>query len=515
MSMQKIPKIFSTGRWMGLLIGLVAFTGILLFVNLKPGHPEVTHALAVAVLMAVWWISEAIPIAATSLLPVALFPLLGVADGQMVSSAYFNHIIFLFMGGFMMALAMEKWNLHKRIALRILITVGVSPARILFGFMLATAFLSMWISNTATAMMMVPIVISVISELKNTMEQQKARHYSTGLLLGIAYSATVGGIATLVGTPPNLAFSRIFTIMFPEAPEITFAQWMTLGVPIAAVMFVMVFVYLLLIFHPGKNSKMTGRQSIEKSHHALGRMRKEESIVLIAFVSMALLWIFRKNIDTGLFVIPGWSQLFSHPGYINDGTIAMFMSLLLFVIPAPSDRKEKILDWKTARRLPWSIVLLFGGGFALAEGLAESGFSAWFGEQLSFLQGIHAFWIILTIALLLSFLTELTSNTATAQIILPIMASLAVSMKVHPLLFMLPATLAASMAFMLPVATPPNAVIFGTNMLRIKTMARNGFLLNVIGIILVTVIVFFFGEVLTDTGLTEMPEWGMKIQSKP
>jgi len=513
--MKKFLKEFLSGNIAGLITGIAGFLFIMLFADLQPGRPEVTYALAVAVLMAVWWITEAIPIAATSLLPVAMFPLLGVADGGAVSSAYFNHIIFLFMGGFMMALAMEKWGLHKRIALRILLAVGISPAKILFGFMFATAFLSMWISNTATAMMMVPIVISVISELENSMENKKARHYSIGLLLGIAYSASVGGLATLVGTPPNLAFSRIFTIMFPEAPEISFAQWMTLGVPIAVVMFALVFVYLFVVFHPGKNTQMLGRQSIQSAYHSLGRMRSEEKIVLTAFIALAALWIFRKDIDTGLVVIPGWAGLFSRPEFINDGTVAIFMSLLLFAIPSPSNRRQKILDWKTARRLPWSIVLLFGGGFALAEGLADSGFSAWFGQQLSFLEGVPPLLIILTIALLLSFLTELTSNTATAQIILPIMASMAVSLHVHPLLFMLPATLAASMAFMLPVATPPNAIIFGTDRIRIKTMARNGFLLNIVGVILVSLMVYFFGEVLTDIPLTELPEWGKEIQSNP
>ncbi len=513
--MQKLKPDLFKGQLFGLIAGLAAFLAIILFVELEPGKPAVTYAFAVAILMAIWWITEAIPIAATSLLPVALFPLLGIADGGTVSSAYFNHIIFLFMGGFMMALAMEKWNLHKRIALRILLAVGVSPAKILFGFMLATAFLSMWISNTATAMMMVPIVISVISELENSMEDKKVRHYSIGLLLGIAYSASVGGLATLVGTPPNLAFSRIFTIIFPDAPEISFAQWMTLGVPIAVVMFTLVFVYLLVIFHPGKNTRMVGQQSIQSTYKSLGRMRGEERIVLTAFIALAALWIFRKDIDAGAFVLPGWAGLFSRPEFINDGTVAIFMSLLLFAIPAPSDKHQKILDWKTAKRLPWSIVLLFGGGFALAQGLADSGFSAWFGQQLAFLEGVPPLLIILTIALMLSFLTELTSNTATTQIILPIMASMAVSLKVHPLLFMLPATLAASMAFMLPVATPPNAIIFGTNRIRIKTMARNGFLLNIIGVILVSLMVYFLGDVLTDIPLTELPAWGKEIQSNP
>lgn len=500
-------KNFTHGKLISLSSGALLFMLILLFFDLDPGHPEVTAAFAVAALMSVWWITEAIPIAATALLPVVLFPLLGVADGKEVSSAYFNHIIFLFIGGFLMALTMERWNLHKRIALKILLVVGMSPAKILFGFMAATAFLSMWISNTATAMMMVPIVLSVIKSLDQNMESGQVRKYGLGLLLGIAYSASVGGMATLVGTPPNLAFSRIYTIMFPEAPAISFAQWMIVGVPIAVVMLIVLFFYLYFLFSPKSGDISGGQESIRKAYDGLGKVKPEERIVLIAFCLLAFLWIFRKDIDLGGFTVPGWSGLFAHPKYINDGTVAMAISLMLFIIPAPTVSEERLLNWETARRVPWRIVLLFGGGFALAQGLSASGFSAWLGEQLVFLKGIHPLVVIFFIALTLSFLTELTSNTATAQIVLPIMASMAVSMEVHPLLFMLPATLAASMAFMLPVATPPNAIVFGSGRLTMRDMARNGFVLNLIGVLLVTLLVYYFGDMLTGEPLDQLPGW--------
>lgn len=508
-SLPNKPTRTSTSRLYGIIAGLAGFFIVAFFFDLDPKHPEITCALAVTIIMAIWWISEAVPIAITSLLPVALFPVCGVADGQVVSSAYFNHVIFLFMGGFLMALAMEKWNLHKRIALKILLMVGLSPASILFGFMFATAFLSMWISNTATAMMMVPIVISVTGEMERKLSPGEARKYGIGLLLGVAYSASVGGMATLVGTPPNLAFSRIFTIMFPEAPEISFSEWMSLGLPIAVVMFFVVYFYLSFLFLPKKNSKGTGKQQIKEAYQELGPVKKEEKIVLAAFIILAFLWIFRKDLDLGFVLIPGWARLFPYPEYLNDGTSAMIIGINLFLIPS-TQKNDMIMDWTTARRLPWRIILLFGGGFALAEGLASSGFSAWFGDQLSFLSGVHPLLMIFIIALMLSFLTEITSNTATTQIILPILASMAVSMKVHPLLFMLPATLAASMAFMLPVATPPNAIVFGTNRLTIKTMAKNGFLLNLIGVILVSLMVYYLGGMLSDVPLSELPVWAIK-----
>jgi len=488
------------------LAGVLVLLAILFFVDLQPGKPEVTAAFAVAALMALWWITEAVPIAVTALLPVVLFPVLGVADGKVISSAYFNHIIFLFLGGFLMALAMERWSLHKRIALKILMIVGVSPVKILFGFMFATAFLSMWISNTATAMMMLPIVMSVINEIEDSLPHKKVKPYATGLLLGIAYSASVGGMATLVGTPPNLAFGKIYSIMFPDAPPISFAQWMAIGVPVAAVMFVVIFVYLLIVFIPKRSSGGGAKETIHQAYKKLGKMQSEERVVLVAFITLAALWIFRNDINAGVFVIPGWSGIFKNPEYLNDGTVAMAISVLMFLIPS-SKTKEYILDWKTARKLPWRIVILFGGGFALAQGLADSGFSAWLGEQMVFLRGVHPLFIIVFISLTLSFLTELTSNTATAQIVLPIMASMAVSMQVHPLLFMLPATLAASMAFMLPVATPPNAIIFGSGKITIRTMARNGFILNIIGVILVALMVYYFGEFLSGAPLEILPEW--------
>lgn len=490
-----------------LIIGPVISILIVLFADLQPGHPEVTYTCAVAVLMAIWWITEAIPLAATSLLPVVLFPLLGVMDGKEVSNAYFNHLIFLFIGGFVMALAMEKWNLHKRIALNIMKVVGLSPGRILLGFMLASAFLSMWMSNTATTMMMVPIVISVIYKLEELIGKADIGKYSTGLLLGVGFASSIGGIATLVGTPPNLSFARIYNIMFPAAPEVSFASWLLFALPVTVLMFAATWALLYYMHRSKKKWTDVNLDTFAKERKALGPASFEEKSVFTLFIVLALMWITRADIRTGFFTIPGWSGLFEHDKFFNDGTVAIFISVLLFCIPSVNNKGKRLMDWETAKKLPWNIVLLFGGGFALAGAFVESGLSTWFGEQLSKLSEVHPAGVIAGITSLMAMLTELTSNTATTEMLLPILAGLSTSIKVHPLLFMLPATLAASLAFMMPVATPPNAIIFGTQRLKITEMIRAGIFLNIIGIIIVTLATWFWGTYVFDIDIGVFPDW--------
>lgn len=494
----------------GLIAGPLLFIYFLFFTSLDPAEPAVSATLAVALLMAVWWITEAVPLAVTSLLPVALFPLLGIMDGKDVSATYFNHVIFLFIGGFMVALAMQKWNLHKRIALKILMFTGVSPARILLGFMFATAFLSMWISNTATAMMMIPIVISVIDKLEESIGERGTGKYATGLLLGIAYSASIGGIATLVGTPPNLSFARIFSIYFPEGPEISFAQWFFFAIPVSIFFFLLVWGYLYFIFgpRPGTWPKLS-HNTFRDQYRALGKTSFEEKAVLYIFILLAISWLSRAGLDFGPVTIPGWDSLFSYPAYINDGTVAIFYAIILFIIPSRNTEKGRLMDWKTARGIPWNIVLLFGGGFALASGFKDSGLSMWFGEQLEWISSAHPVIVILAICLMMTFLTELTSNTATTEMLLPVLAGIAMTGKINPLLFMLPATLSASMAFMLPVATPPNAIIFGTNRIRMIDMAKTGFILNIIGALVITFATYFFATAIFDINLNEYPVWAI------
>lgn len=494
----------------GYILGPAAFLYLVFFGNLDPGKPAVTYTLAVGLLMAILWITEIIPLAATSLLPVVLFPLLGIMNGKDVSSTYFNYVIFLFIGGFLVALAMQRWNLHRRIALRILMLTGSRPASILFGFMLSTAFLSMWISNTACAMMMIPILISVMEKLEETTEKSVMAKYSIGLLLGVAYSASIGGIATIIGTPPNLSFMRIFQIMFPGAPEVTFTVWFFFAFPITIILMAFTWWLLYFMYGPKKGQWNALEKGIFRTqYNDLGPMGFEEKIILADFIILALLWLTRSDIDFGSLKIPGWGSLFSNPEYVNDGTVAIMMSVLLFFIPSKNDKNLKILNWETAGKLPWHIVLLFGGGFALATGFKESGLSEWFGEQLSFLAGMHPIIIILMISLLVAFLTELTSNTATTEMILPILAGLAVSIKINPLFLMLPATLSASMAFMLPVATPPNAIVFGTNRLNIADMAKTGLIIDLVGAVIITLFTYFTVGIIFGTDGLSLPAWAI------
>jgi len=500
-------------RIAALIIAPLLSLSLILFTDLAPDNPKITYTLAIAILMAIWWVTEAIPLAATALLPVILFPLFGVVDGKTISAMYFNHLIFLFIGGFLMALAMERWNLHKRIAIKILIFFGISPGRILMGFMFATAFLSMWMSNTATTMMMIPIALSIIYKLEEILGEAKLGTYSIGLLLGIAYSASIGGIATLVGTPPNLSFARIANIIFPAMPEISFADWLVFAIWITLLVFAAAWSLLYLMYRPKHAWDGVNREEFKKEYQLLGKAKPEEKIIFVLFVLMALLWVFRSGFHIGFVNIPGWSQLFSNPSYINDGTVAITIAIILFIIPSSSSNGERLMNWETANRLPWHIVLLFGGGFALAKGFVDSGLSMWFGEQLSGLAGTHPMVLTGVIVAMMSFLTELTSNIASTEMILPILAGLAVSIQINPLLLMIPATLAASLAFMLPVATPPNAIIFGTGYIQIKDMVKTGFLLNLVGIIVTTLVTYFWGTLVFKIDVGSFPEWATTIAS--
>jgi sodium-dependent dicarboxylate transporter 2/3/5 len=499
-----------TKRLIGLIGGPALAVILLVFTDLQPGSPLVTRCAAVAVWMATWWITEAIPIAATALLPVAMFPLLGIMSGKATAGTYFNNVILLFIGGFIIALAMERWDLHRRIALRIILLIGISPHRIILGFMVATFFLSMWISNTATTMMMVPMAMAIIVKMKDTYGPEKVHRIAVGLLIAVAYAASIGGTATLIGTPPNLAFARILTITFPHAPDISFSQWMIFALPMAVIFLVVTWLLLTKVF-VGKAAGLETDSSIFREELAqLGPLRYEEKIILVAFGLVAFLWLFRQNIALGAFTIPGWSHLFPQPKFIDDGTVAICVSLLLFLIPSKQRSggpRVRLMDWKTATRLHWGIVILFGGGFALAAGFEQSGLAAYLGNQLAGLKQLPPLLIVVAVCALLTFLTEVTSNTATTQIFLPILAALAAAITINPLLLMIPATLSASCAFMLPVATPPNAIVFGTGEVRMQDMVRVGIIMNMIGIILITATIYLLGVHVFGIDLSAMPAW--------
>jgi sodium-dependent dicarboxylate transporter 2/3/5 len=414
----------------------------------------------------------------------------------------------LFLGGFFIAIAMEKWDLHRRISLTILNIIGGTPSRMILGFMTATAFLSMFISNTATAIMMVPIAIAVVTSMEKNTSRADTGRFAVSLMLAIAYSASIGGLATLVGTPPNLAFHRIFEITFPNAPEISFGKWMTFGLPLSLVLLAILWVLLTKIMYKIPDSIKIGKDIISQELKKIGKITFEEKLVLGVFILTGLLWIFRNGLDLGFAEIPGWSSILRFGVFIDDGTVAIIMSLILFLLPSGKENKNKrILTSADIKKLPWEIVLLFGGGFALAEGFHSSGLSEVVGSVLKGLSGVPEILLIIIICTILTFLTELTSNTATTQTVLPILAGVSLSAGMNPLLLMIPATIAASCAFMLPVATPPNAIVFGSGRINIRHMVRTGIIMNIIGIIVVALVFYTLGYAVFGIDPEVVPNW--------
>jgi len=492
-------------------VGLVVVPALALalfaLADLDPQRPEITRAAAVAVLMAGWWITEAIPIPVTALLPVALFPPLGILSGKETAALYFNHVIFLFIGGFVFALAMQRWDLHRRIALRILLALGTSPRRLILGFMAATWFLSMWISNTAATMMMVPMAMAIVAQFEERIGGERAGRFTPALLLGVAYSASIGGLATLIGTPPNLSLVRIFAIVFPRGPEISFATWFLFALPLSVLFLFLAWGLLCRLFLAGTHDLPGQGDVIRREHERMGSMSFEQRAVMVLFVVLVGAWMFRADIDLFGATLPGWSRLFPESGFIDDGTVAIAVALPLFLLRSRERPGERLMDWETAAGLNWGIVLLFGGGFALASGFQASGLSQWLGESLSAMQGTPPLLLVLAVCGLLTFLTELTSNTATAEMALPVLGPLAVAIQADPLLLMVPATLSASCAFMLPVATPPNAIVFGTGEVRMADMIRAGLLLNLVGMVLITAAVYVLGTAVLGIDLAGAPVW--------
>lgn len=462
---------------------------------------------SVAALMVVWWITEALPLAATALVPLVLFPLLGITSGKDVAAVYMNSTIFLFIGGFVLALTMQRWDLHTRIALRVISWFHGSAMFMLLGFMATSAFLSMWISNTATATMLLPIGLAVYARAAEQLSESDRQKLLTAMMLGIAYSCSIGGTGTLIGTPPNLAMQRIFQITFPDAPEITFARWLLFALPLSLSMLVATWLVIAYRYTGRRFAKL--QFSVDSLGKAAGKpMSYEERIVAVVFSLAAFAWMFRQDIVIGGFTIPGWSNLFDNAGLVDDGTVAVAAALILFCIPSRNRQQHAfIADSDIISRLPWNIVLLFGGGFALATGFSESGLSEHIGQQFVDMRDLDPAALVAGVSTIVVFLTEVTSNTATSQILLPVVASVAKQIEINPLFLMLPVTLSASMAFMMPVATPPNAIVFASGQLHIRDMIKTGFIVNLIAIALITLQTWFVATAVFDINLSSLPSW--------
>ena len=454
--------------------------------------------LALTAWMATWWITEALPIAGTALLPLVVLPLVGVLPIVDIASNYMDPTVMLYMGGFLLATAIEKWNLHQRIALNIINLLGTDLRRIVLGFILATGFLSMWISNSATALMMLPIGLAVVSQFKSHLgqgQEKLASHLGKNIMLGIAYSASIGGMATLIGTPTNNILRAVVEKLYNYT--IDFNEWMLFALPFTMILTAICWIYLVNFGNPlPRNFKLNEAKSVISNQlNSLGKITFEEKTVLVVFGTVCFAWITRSFLLTPL--IPE----------LDDTIIALIGVLFLLLLPSSGRNGEKgrILDWTTAEKIPWGVLILFGGGLALAQGFKETGLADWIGQRLTLIEGVGFFMLLLIIIAAVNFLTEVTSNVATASMLLPILASVAIKLDLHPLGIMVGATLAASCAFMLPVATPPNAVVFGSGYLKIKDMVKAGLWLNILSIILLSLMVYFVLPWLWNINLEAYP----------
>jgi len=453
------------------------------FMLLKERIPiDQAKVAAVGILMALWWITEALPLAVTALMPIAAFPLMGLGTTAQAARPYAHPLIFLFLGGFLLALAMQRWQLHRRIALFILARSGASAAGIIGGFMLATAFLSMWVSNTATAMMMLPIGMSVIElfkrqEISDDPEVIRSeRNFSVALLLAIAYGANIGGVGTLIGSPPNALLAAF--LRDTGGPELTFATWLWIGLPTVILMLPLSWLLLVRFLFPLQGQKVEESHSlIANEIRMMGDMSRPEKLVALVFVVTALLWIFQSLINSALPSIK-----------FDDTIIAMLAALLLFALPVDWKKRQFLLDWEATKQLPWGILLLFGGGLSLAEAIQSTGLSHSIGLLLQMATDLPLIVLVLAVTFLIICLTEVTSNTATAAAFLPIILALAETVSQPALVLAAPAVLAASFAFMLPVATPPNAVIYAGGSIKIGDMIRAGMYLNILGTLVITLV---------------------------
>ncbi|PAE07244.1 anion transporter [Terribacillus saccharophilus] len=502
----KAPRPYKLPQLVGLFLGPLLFFSVILFYYPEGLSYEGRMVLATTLWVATWWITEAIPIPATSLLPLILLPITQGLDGDTAASSYGDPIVFLFLGGFLIAMAMEKWNLHKRIALNIISVVGTSTSRIVLGFMIATGFLSMWVSNTAAVMMMLPIGTAIIYQASQAAKSSKQnirednKKFEKSLVFAIGYAGTIGGLGTLIGTPPNIILAAMASSLF--GVEISFGGWMLIAVPIVIILLFSAWIYLTRVVFRIKMKELPGgKDLILKEKRDLGKMSFEEKAVLAVFTFAAFMWVSR----TFLWQEDALLEIIAIPG-ISDTTIAVLAGVILFLIPSMNKKGQRILDWDVSKELPWGVLLLFGGGLAIAAGFTSSGLSQWMGDQLTVLEGLNIFVIIIISTTLVLFLTEITSNTATATMILPVMASLALALDVHPYAIMVPAAMAANCAFMLPVGTPPNAIIFASGKITIAEMVRTGFVLNIFTLILVILGVFALVGPLWGLDLNVYPE---------
>ncbi|MFN0189027.1 MAG: SLC13 family permease [Bacteroidia bacterium] len=451
-----------------------------------PASPLIMVMIGITFWVALWWLTEAVHIAVSSFIPFILLPASGIADIKDVSAQYMDPILFLFIGGFLLAFAIEKWGLHRRLALGILSSTGHNASRVLFGIMLSGFLISMWISNTATVMMLLSAVLAVIHQLKKHIPcEETHRKLSSALLIGLAYSASIGGLGTLVGTPTNMIFYRAYNEQYASSDPITFAGWMIFALPFAFTLLICAWWLIRFFFIRKLNVKSFETSGFKAEFLQLGKWSIDEKIVGIIFLSTAFLWLTRADLEIGSFHLRGWTHIFPHPLQIQDSTIAISMALLLFLIPSQTEKGRALLTWKEASKLPYEIILLFGSGFALAKGFELSGLGTWLAHQLNAVNDFPILLTILIICVIVTIISEFASNVASIQLMMPILISLQLVTDLDPKLLLVPAALSASLGFMLPIATAPNTIVYSSGHIKVKEMVIVGFFVDIVGILLI------------------------------
>ena len=492
-------------HWLRLLLG-PALAGLVLL--LSPGDsPQVARMAAIAVWMAAWWVTEAVAVPVTSLLPLVLLPLAGIAPVSRVAQDYGRDTIFLFLGGFLLALGLQQSGAHRRIALSIVAAIGSRPRRVVLGFMLAACALSMWLSNTSVTLLLLPITLSVLATLREQgADPALVGRFGVPLMLSIAHGSSIGGLATPVGTPTNLVFRQVFPQFFPGAPAVGFAQWMLIGVPLALVFAAAAWWLFVRVLFPLPDAELLGgRDTIAELRAQLGPVRRDELAAGGLFLAAALLWVTGKSLDIGSAHLPGWQELFG--GRVDDPAVAIALASLLFVLPSAERRGETLLEWKHTQQVPWGILLLFGGGFALATGFEASGLSSWGASLFLGLSGSAPILVVAVVCAIVVAVSEFASNTATAQIAMPILKSASLALALDPRLLMIPATFAASCGFMLPVGTPPSAIVYSSGYVPMRAMVRAGICLDLLGIALIILFTWLLAGPAFGIDASVMPAW--------
>ena len=490
-------------RYKGLLLGILAFVLILVLPLPAGMSMQARSAAAVVVLMSIWWITEAIPVFATAFIPLALYPLLGILPADETAANYGHNYVLMMLGGFFLGKAIEAQNLHKRIALVIVNIFGISRKRIMMSMMIATAFLSMWIANVTAAVMMFPIAMSIISKDEESISGKST--FGTGLMLAIAYAATLGGLGTLIGTPTNLILIGILEKLFPDAPPITFFTWLKIGLPLVIVLLPVFCFYLIRYF--GIAGNLSQNDTVIKDElAALGKISPGERRVIYVCLLAIFGWVFRDDLLFGNLVIPGWASILGLGEYVHDSTVAIVAALLLFMLPAT--KETRLLDWKAASQVPWGVAMIVGGGYAIAAGFETTGLADWLGNQLVFISKYPFFIVMVLVIGFVMIFTEFNSNTATANILLPVLASMAVAAAINPLLLMIPAAVASSLGFMMPAGTGPNTVIFGSDRVTVADMVKCGVWLDLISLVIVVMMMYFI--IMPWLGLeSALPDWAI------